>query len=236
PSLHFGKVSERECDAVLVSHFLVPRNRVRERACRIRQIPASQRNIAQVTGGGCNALEIANLTKHLDRLPEHRLRAVQIALLKVEGGEIARCTSCIVAIANGCVTLSSTVAGLGGGIAIADLAENSVGSRNKQSRTLHGPLFDGAPRGSLRLDDIVIDPRARLDIVDAWIVARRKRKMPKTFERVQRIFGIHPSLFVGEGKTVVQIVRELGKQLPIGINCSRPILDRGIVLTVNQQT
>jgi hypothetical protein len=60
--------------------------------------------------------------------------------------------------------------------------------------------------------------------------------MPKSFQRAQRIGGIHPPLLVGESKTVVQIVRELGKQLPIGFDGSCPILERGVVLTINQQT
>ncbi len=60
--------------------------------------------------------------------------------------------------------------------------------------------------------------------------------MPKNFQSMQCIFGIYPPLFVGESKTVVQIVREPGKQLSIRVDGSGPILDRGIVLTINQQT
>jgi len=43
---------------------------------------------------------------------------------------------------NRCVALSSIVTGLGGGFAIADLTENSVGSCDEQLQTLSGSLFD----------------------------------------------------------------------------------------------
>src|ERR1700733_12618802 len=59
--------------------------------------------------------------------------------------------------------------------------------------------------------------------------------MPKSIQSMQRICGIHPSLFVGESKTVVQIARELGKQFARSWDGSCPILDRQIILPVNQQ-
>jgi hypothetical protein len=63
--------------------------------------------------------------------------------------EIARGASCVVAIANRSKTLAGILTGLDGfrgGIAISDhLTENSVGSRNEQSRTLNVPLCDCAP-------------------------------------------------------------------------------------------
>ena len=60
--------------------------------------------------------------------------------------------------------------------------------------------------------------------------------MPEGFQSIQSICGIYPSLFIGEAKTVVQTVRELDKKLTIRIDGSLPILDRGVVLTVDQQT
>src|ERR1700728_2005901 len=61
-------------------------------------------------------------------------------------------------------------------------------------------------------------------------------KLPKTVQRVQRIGGVHPSLLIGESEAVVQIVREQSKQLPIRCDGMGPILNRGIILTIDQQT